>query len=299
MITDEDLVPLELFDQALSEIKHKFTSKQQLWQSLSQGIKLEQQKMVKSLGLEGKEKQKRLVDQAVIIGYLNSRLETTHVQTFQHHYKHELLYRALVKQQNEYKTAQEVAEAFNKNIDMAKLSQSGDFNAQLAKEMGKFNGKLVGGEMSESELTSQTGAQRAQHGSPQRSEVGSDHHGSVGGNSNLRNGLVQLEGAAGERRLLDEEEERELHFISEKEQAEKAHRELFKDPAGKLFDPAEKFGVLEEDGQLLYDNVTTSYKLNLPTDYYHKYIQTTMPRKEDGKGKWYIRPHHLESLTNH
>ena len=24
-----------------------------------------------------------------------------------------------------------------------------------------------------------------------------------------------------------------------------------------------------------------------------------MPRKEDGKGKWYIRPHHLESLTNH
>ena len=56
------------------------------------------------------------------------------------------------------------------------------------------------------------------HGSPTRSDIGSDHNAqSISGNSNLRNGLVQLEGAAGERRLLDEEEERELHFISEKE----------------------------------------------------------------------------------
>ena len=154
MITEDDLVPLEVFDHALSEIKHKFTSKQQLWQGLSQQIRLEQQKMVKSLGLEGKEKQKRLVDQAVIIGYLNSRLEATHVLTFQHHYQHELLYRAMVKQQNDYKTAQEVADAFNKLIVLGSLEQGGDYKQQMAKEMGKFNGKLVGGEMSESELTS-------------------------------------------------------------------------------------------------------------------------------------------------
>ena len=50
---------------------------------------------------------------------------------------------------------------------------------------------------------------------------------------------------------------------------------------------------------LLYDNITTSYPLNLPTDYYQKYINTTMPTKESGNGKWFIRPHHLETLTKH
>ena len=60
----------------------------------------------------------------------------------------------MVKQQNDYKTAQEVADAFNKLIVLGSLEQGGDYKQQMAKEMGKFNGKLVGGEMSESELTS-------------------------------------------------------------------------------------------------------------------------------------------------
>jgi len=45
--------------------------------------------------------------------------------------------------------------------------------------------------------------------------------------------------------------------------------------------------------------VTTSYPLNLPTDYYQKYISQNMPQKEGGNGKWFIRPHHLETLTDH
>jgi len=47
----------------------------------------------------------------------------------------------------------------------------------------------------------------------------------------------------------------------------------------------------------LYDNITTSYEVNLPPDYYLKYIQDAMPNKENKK--WFIRPHHIESLTNH
>lgn len=50
---------------------------------------------------------------------------------------------------------------------------------------------------------------------------------------------------------------------------------------------------------LLYDNITTSYPLNLPTDYYQKYVNSTMPTKESGGGRWFIRPHHLETLTKH
>jgi hypothetical protein len=67
-----------------------------------------------------------------------------------------------------------------------------------------------------------------------------------------------------------------------------------------LFDPKKKFGVIESES-LLYDNVTTSYPLNLPTDHYDKYIKSNMPTKETkgGADKWFIRPHHLETLTDH
>ncbi len=39
--------------------------------------------------------------------------------------------------------------------------------------------------------------------------------------------------------------------------------------------------------------------MNLPTDYYAKYILQTIPTKEQGNGKWFVRPHHVECLTRH
>jgi len=50
---------------------------------------------------------------------------------------------------------------------------------------------------------------------------------------------------------------------------------------------------------LIYENVTTSYPAILPIEHYQKYIMDNLPKKEDGKGQWFIRPHHLESLTQH
>jgi hypothetical protein len=76
-------------------------------------------------------------------------------------------------------------------------------------------------------------------------------------------------------------------------------KEFFRDPAdGSHFDPNKKFGIIEDDS-LLYDNITTSYPLNMPTDHYQKYISNNMPTKDGGNGKWFIRPHHLETLTKH
>lgn len=75
-------------------------------------------------------------------------------------------------------------------------------------------------------------------------------------------------------------------------------KSMFIDPkTGQSYDPAKKFGVIETEGTLLYDNITTAYPLNLPADYYHKYIQSQIPKESDGK--WFIRPHHLENLTQH
>lgn len=76
---------------------------------------------------------------------------------------------------------------------------------------------------------------------------------------------------------------------------------FFRDPKNNYekYEPKEKFGVIEGEGQLLYDDITTSYKLNLPVDYYHKQMQATLLKKDDKKTKWYIKPHHVESLTKH
>jgi len=52
---------------------------------------------------------------------------------------------------------------------------------------------------------------------------------------------------------------------------ESPYKHLYKDDHGNLYDPNKKFGEIQDDS-LLYERVTSSYPLNLPTDYYHKYI---------------------------
>ena len=49
----------------------------------------------------------------------------------------------------------------------------------------------------------------------------------------------------------------------------------------------------------MYDKVTSSYKLNLPADHYEKFLKKNLPAKEDGRGQWFVRPHHIECLTTH
>lgn len=102
--------------------------------------------------------------------------------------------------------------------------------------------------------------------------------------------------------LDDEEKVNEEARRKEEEKKrlnESPYKEFYRDAAtGSYYDPAKKFGIIE-DNSLLYDNVTTSYPLNLPTDYYQKYIQGSLPQKGDASQKWFIRPHHLETLTAH
>lgn len=98
----------------------------------------------------------------------------------------------------------------------------------------------------------------------------------------------------------DEEKEADEQRRQEEEkrkQQDSPYKEFYRDTTGKYFDPAKRFGLIE-DNSLIYDNITTSYPLNLPTDFYQKYIQGALPAK-DTATKWFIRPHHLETLTEH
>jgi len=75
--------------------------------------------------------------------------------------------------------------------------------------------------------------------------------------------------------FLDDEdketEEMRKREDDKKRQNESPYKEFYRDGTGNFYDPTKKFGIIE-DNSLLYDNVTTSYPLNLPTDYYLKYI---------------------------
>lgn len=74
-----------------------------------------------------------------------------------------------------------------------------------------------------------------------------------------------------------EEEEEEMQRRREEEErkkkeSESPYKDMYKDTQGNPYDPTKKFGIILPDS-LIYENVTSSYPLNLPTDYYHKYIQ--------------------------
>lgn len=86
----------------------------------------------------------------------------------------------------------------------------------------------------------------------------------------------------------------DLFYMHEKEISEIMHPDSAQAP----IDRFKKYGVIDKEG-LLYDKITTSYPAILPTEHYQKYIQENLPKKEDGNGQWFIRPHHLETLTKH
>lgn len=68
--------------------------------------------------------------------------------------------------------------------------------------------------------------------------------------------------------------------------------------------------MIEADEELTYDNITSSYNLNLPVDYYYQHLKRCLPSSNqqqptqqrtpnNDKEDWFIRPHHIESVTGH
>jgi hypothetical protein len=179
-----------------------------------------------------------------------------------------------------------------------------EYKAKLDKEMQKFNGKVVVGEGAEtnSEMTSATrqtkksGKSCVRFGSPgddldEAATLGKPMDATLNDREDLDAG-ESFQQANDEEDPVEGEEK-------EVKKTETPLKEFFRDPVdGQPFDPSKKFGIIESNS-LLYDNITTSYPLNLPTEHYQKYISSNMPTKEAGNGKWFIRPHHLETLTKH
>lgn len=116
-VTDEDLVPLELFDEVLTQIKHKFDDKKIYWQDLMTMARKEIQKKVQQLNIDN-EKKKKMIQDSVLVTFLNTKLEMQHTQAFDHHFKLQLLYKMLVKGYGEYSSPEELQRLFNQTINI-------------------------------------------------------------------------------------------------------------------------------------------------------------------------------------
>ena len=239
-VTDEDLVPLELFDEVLTQIKHKFDDKKTYWLEFTAMAKKEIQKKLQQLNIDN-EKKKKMIQDSVLVTFMNSKLEVQHTQAFEQHFKLQSLYKTLVKGYGEYVTPDELSKVFFETLNIRQADQN-EFKAQHTKELMKFNGKSSLNDGTESDLTSVhfAASPGKKGGSPERIERAEDEMGDRSINS-LERGLMQMELAEG---ADEERHNREAKYVSEKERKENQMKEIFKDKDGVPYDPAKKFGVI-------------------------------------------------------
>lgn len=304
-LSDDDLVDCILFDKILSDIKHKQKEKTDTIQKFLNENKLKVKETQEQMGVDS-EKIKKTIEHSVLVTQLNHRMEKNNREQFKSQYIFKNLYLTFVKQDNQ--EHQKRAANFKlKYNEITKPHMSGNPNHQnykerLEREMQKFNGKITVGEGSETQsqvtdgtrATKQSGSQKnykqQRNGSPGLDELDEA--------ATMEHDEVQEDDGEDDQDKMDRDDDEYIELVTQKKQEKKWDTsECYIDPVTKeKFNPEKKFGIIESNS-LLYDNVTTSYPLNLPTDYYQKYITSQMPSKESGNGKWFIRPHHLETLT--
>ena len=100
-ITDDDLVPLVLFDDALSEREYGFKDRKRTLEALIEEGKMHVSKKIGAMGVEN-EKTKKIISNSIFVQYLNDRLETTHEGVFTYYYKLQLLYYHFITQGQSY-----------------------------------------------------------------------------------------------------------------------------------------------------------------------------------------------------
>jgi len=179
------------------------------------------------------------------------------------------LYTVFIKNNSQLSSAKEFETSFKEVMkpNLTSNKYNAEYLSKLDREMQKFNGKILVGDGAEtnSEMTSATKVtkksgsqgqkQSARGGSPGLDEV--DEAAAMGG------------GQDDDREFDDDDQvdHVEMERLAKLKAEEQSTKELFRETDGTLFNPEKKFGVIE-DNSLIYDNVTTSYPVNLPADYY-------------------------------
>jgi len=95
VITDEDLIPLELLDMIYNKRIQKLEKKRQLIGTLLTESNRVAQEKTRELKIEN-EKTKKIIENSMFVNYLNNRLEVKHQETFNSWYKLQILFHSFV-----------------------------------------------------------------------------------------------------------------------------------------------------------------------------------------------------------
>ena len=270
-LTDDDLVPLSLLDDAISEFERKFEAKSRLWQELIQDLRMEIEKKKKQITCQ--EKQKKMISESVMAVNLNKRLEQARKTVFTKNFIFQKIFKLMKENRGIWTSAEDFKEKFEDSIELKSGGfQRVEFEDKWKNELNRFSGLRGDGDTT------------------QRSE-----------NKSCDFQSLPSMKSVGELEKEDEDEEEEVIEIEETDAQKKAreHKELYKNIfTGQYFDPNKVFGTIDPERSLKYDDITTAYPVMLPAEYYYKYIKSQMPDEEKEK-KWFIRPHHIENLTDH
>lgn len=158
-ITDDDLIPLELFDWVMSTIENKMQENTRTIQRFIKDCHAAVDKIHGKMKIDS-DKIKKNVEQNVFITHLNSHMEQRHIQYFKNNFIHRNFYIKFIRQNqtNNFRTPKEFENAFS-DIMKADLSVStyhDDFKRKLDAEMNKFNGKYGDTPETASEMTTGT-----------------------------------------------------------------------------------------------------------------------------------------------
>lgn len=136
-----------------------------MWGDLMAEARVEIQKKIKAMEMNN-DKQKKQIQESVLITFLNQRLESTHITSFNHHFKHALIQKHFHASHGELRTTEEFQNMFVQCMEIGERDQN-EYKTQLVREMNKFTNKNLnndGTESDRSSLTYQTGVSKGPRG---------------------------------------------------------------------------------------------------------------------------------------
>lgn len=117
-VTDEDLVPLDLFDQVLKAKEDKQEQKKNLIGNLIANLRNDAIMKIKATGIEIP-KTKKIIENSVFITSLNQYLDAEHTKIFSWYYKNQILYLQFIVTQKFFSSALQ----FQESYDMCKTAE--------------------------------------------------------------------------------------------------------------------------------------------------------------------------------
>ncbi len=295
-ITDEDLVPLAILEDILGQMREKQRRREDLISSLIFECEDEVAKKREKLNVTN-DRIVQPIENNIFIAFLNGYLENMLTEYNLTLFVIKRIFRWL-RDPNFVFRAADFLPRFRANLGTAKTDP--EFAKLSVSEIDKFNKrtkpvetessdtsvmeprargkKLLGEARSSASMEELAEAIDVLNPVQVEERKAVPKLGAVREMPREEEGIVSLRSEEGKKQLSPEEAQA---------------RERFKTSKEGYYNPKEKFGTLEPD-YTEYDPHMTKYEAVLPVDHYMKEIDSQTPTKD---APWYLRPHHVESLT--